>query len=623
MDIGDIAKLAGVSPSTVSKVINHKDASISASTRERVLKVVRDYHYTPYSRARANRDWLIGVIFRSPISLDSTLDGILSVAQQAGYATLVFDSNADLEQERKNIAAVKSAGATGIIWEPVNENSLEDRASLETGDARVLTIGSYGGDQSLLLPYEVAAYDITNELVRRGHERIACLVTEGRRTRDFIKGFKRCLFENGLAFGGAQLFTEVSSELFTKVGTGEITGIVCSHYQIAATLYARLESLHYHAPDDVSIVSLRNDAGTSWIADTNDVISTYTIRNSDFGRIACGRLIDQIEGREQSEEFFQSFSLDNENSIGQPSAHQPKHAVVVGSINIDTRLSVPALPNTGTTVTTRTSLVYPGGKGANEAVGLAKLGHRVVLVGDVGVDSSSDMVYQVLEGYGVDTSGIYRKPGTETGRAYIFVDQQGESMIGILSGANASLQAHDVHAREELFEGAQYCLVQSEIPMEAVAAACDVARAHGSRVIFKPASCKSIPDEVISRVSVLVPNQTELEAICPEGSSLEERAELLLERGVEAVVVTLGAEGCYVHTAAYRESFPAAPFESIDTTGAGDAFVSALAACLLDGDDLRLAVMKANYAAGFSTTREGVASSLIDRYTLERAFQGQ
>ena len=101
MDISDIAKLAGVSPSTVSKVINHKDGSISAATRERVLKIVREYHYTPYSRSRATKDWLIGVVFRSPISLDSTLDGILAIAQDAGYAPLVLNSNLDLEQERK------------------------------------------------------------------------------------------------------------------------------------------------------------------------------------------------------------------------------------------------------------------------------------------------------------------------------------------------------------------------------------------------------------------------------------------------------------------------------------------------------------------------------------------
>lgn len=623
MDINDIARLAGVSPSTVSKVINHKDASISSQTRERVLKIVREYHYAPYARARATKDWLIGVLFRSPISLDSTLDGILSVAQASGYATLVFNSDSDLEQERKNIAAAVRAGVSGIIWEPVSMESLAERPSLEAGDAKVITIGPNGGDRSLLLPYETASHDITSELVRRGHERIACLVAEGRRTADFIHGFRRCLFENGMAFSDSLIFTEIDSPLFTKVGKGEVTGLVCSHYQLASSLHAKLSSLHYHTPEDLSLVSLRNDNGSSWRDDPNGAISTYTIRNSDFGKLICRRLIGAIEGRDAEAESIPDLRLDNENSLGTPSSRQSKRVVVVGSINIDTRLSVPALPGAGATISTDTSLVYPGGKGANQAAGVAKLGHRVTLIGDVGDDASSDLVYQRLESCGVDTSGVYRKPGVETGRAYIFVDPDGESMITVLSGANADLRGHDVRSREKLFEGAQYCLVQSEVPLEAVAAACEVAQRHGAKVVLKPTSCDHLPDEIVSKVDILVPNQSELEAISPEGATREEKAEALLRRGAKTVIVTLGADGCYLHAPAHKEHFPAEPFRSIDTTGAGDAFISALVACLLSGNDLRLALRKATYAAGYSTTRQGVASALIDRYTLERAFQGR
>ena len=262
MDISDIAKLAGVSPSTVSKVINHKDGSISAATRERVLEIVHEYHYTPYSRSRATKDWLIGVVFRS-ISLDSTLDGILAIAQDAGYAPLVLNSNLDLEQERKNLEALKSTGAAGVIWEPVSVESLSQRSVLDESGAKVVTIGANGGDLFLLIPYEKATHKITSELIGRGHRRIGCLVTEGRRTPDFIHGFRRCLFEHGMAFDESLIHTEVSAELLGKIGSGELTGIVCSHYQMAKKLHARLTALHYHTPDDVSIVSLRNDSGTS------------------------------------------------------------------------------------------------------------------------------------------------------------------------------------------------------------------------------------------------------------------------------------------------------------------------------------------------------------------------
>ena len=350
-----------------------------------------------------------------------------------------------------------------------------------------------------------------------------------------------------MAFDESLIHTEVSAELLGKIGSGELTGIVCSHYQMAKKLHARLTALHYHTPDDVSIVSLRNDSGTSWIDDPGDAISTYTIRNSDFGRLACERLIGKMTGKAVVSDHFDGLRLNNANSLGVPPTSHAKHAVVVGSINIDTRLAVPALPGEGTTVTTDRSLVYPGGKGANQAAGLAKLGHRVTLVGDVGTDASSDLAYRTLEHWGVDTSGVYRKADVETGKAYIFVDTQGASMITVLSGANAFLSADDLASREQLFEGAQYCLVQTEIPLDAVRAALKTAHRHGAHTILKPAACDELPDDVLQEVDILVPNRSELGAIMPGPGTVEELAARLAERCGGTVIVTLGAGGCYLH----------------------------------------------------------------------------
>lgn len=620
MDISEIAKLAGVSPSTVSKVINRKDSSISANTRERVLKIVREYHYAPYSRSRATKDWMIGVVFRSPISLDSTLDGILTVAQDQGYAPLVLNSNLSLEQERRNIEVLIRSGAAGIIWEPVGMESLGEREHIERSDIKLVTLGAYGGDLSLLIPYEQAMYDITAELINRNHKRIGCLVTEGRRTTDCIHGFKRCLFEHGMAFSDSLVHAEITPELLSQIGKGDLTGIVCSHYQMAQSLHSRLLTLHYHTPDDVSIVSLRNDSGASWQEDATDAISFCTIRNSDFGRLACERLIDMMTGQSSAHDRFDGLHLNNTNSVGAPPAVQVQHAVVVGSINIDTRLAVSELPAEGKTITTRKSLVYPGGKGTNQAVGLAKLGNRVTLIGNVGTDASSDLIYRKLEEWGVDTSGIYRKGDEETGKAYIFVNPQGESAITVLSGANAVLDAEDIAARESLFEGAQFCLVQSEIPLEGVRATLDAARRHGARTIFKPAACDELPDDILGKVDILVPNLMELQSISPTRGTVEERAMRLITHGVGMVIVTMGAEGCLLCTPQLSTHYSTARFESIDSTGASDAFIAALASCLMSKDSLELAIKKATYAAGYSTTRQGVVQSLIDQYALEYAF---
>lgn len=326
-----------------------------------------------------------------------------------------------------------------------------------------------------------------------------------------------------------------------------------------------------------------------------------------------------MTGKPATGDHFDGLKLNNTNSLGNPPTSRSKHAVVVGSINIDTRLSVPTLPDEGKTVTTDRSLVYPGGKGTNQVAGLAKLGHRVTLVGDVGADASSDVVYRTLEHWEVDTTGVYRKADVETGKAYIFVDPEGRSMITVLSGANAFLSADDLAAREQLFEGAQYCLVQTEIPLDAVLAALRTARHHGAKTILKPAACDVLPDEILQRVDILVPNLPELNTIVPGPGTIEERAARLAERCGGTVIVTLGADGCYLHSPGLRRHFPAADFDAVDTTGASDAFISALAARLMSGDDLPRAIELANYAAGYSTTHQGVAQALIDRLGLECA----
>lgn len=620
MDINEIAKLAGVSPSTVSKVVNHKDSSISDQTRARVRKIVKQYHYVPHAHARTPREWMIAVIFRSHVSLDSTLDGILAEAQDAGYSTLVFNSNANAQQERRNIEAALQSGANGIIWEPVESDPLKLLPQLEGDGRSVVTIGTNGGDQSLLIPYEQAGRQITQELVSRGHSQLACLVRNGRRTQNFVEGFKRCLFENGIPFQESMVERGVTSSLLGKISSGDVSGVVCSHFLVARELQGKLATMHYHTPEDVSLVSLRNDTGNLWTEDTDGSISTYTIRNSDFGRLSFKHLLAKMQGNQPSEVFSQELSLDNENSIGTPPTSRAKHVVVIGSINMDTHVVVPHLPSMGTMISTHSTAFSPGGKGVNQSVGIARLGFRVSLIGNVGSDTSGDAVFRQLDDWAIDSSGVHRINGVKTGQALIFVDSSGESSITILAGANTSLSASDIVSRSSLFEGAQLCLVQTEIPMDAVRAACRIAKQHGIQTILKPAACQELPDDIIAQTDYLIPNREELDAICMQGTTLETQSQELIDRGAKYVIVTLGANGCYLRQNGEGKTFPAADFHPVDTTGGADAFISAFAACILDGETIEKAIQKANYAAGFSTTTWGVANSMIDRNILDAAF---
>lgn len=248
MNIRDIARIAGVSTSTVSKIVNGKDSSISEETRKKVLTIVKEYHYKPYASAsQRTRSYTIGVLLRSPISFDSTLDGIIQAAQNAGYATDAYNSYSDPERELKNIAAICGRNVDGVIWEPATPDSLA-YASQFPESTPLLTIGPNGGDQSLLLPYKEAAYKLTSELIERGHQHIACLMTKGRRTQDFLEGFRSCLFDHQLPYSDDLVYYDLNDSLPGKIGSRDITGFVSSHYRRALEFTQMISPLHYRLP---------------------------------------------------------------------------------------------------------------------------------------------------------------------------------------------------------------------------------------------------------------------------------------------------------------------------------------------------------------------------------------
>ena len=241
----------------------------------------------------------------------------------------------------------------------------------------------------------------------------------------------------------------------------------------------------------------------------------------------------------------------------------------------------------------------------------------MTLIGNVGSDIDSASVYKTLKEYGVESFGVKRCNQEKTGKAFIFVESSGHSMISILSGANSILSPEDIKKRKRFFKNTGYCLIQSEIPLDTVAEACRTAHESGARTILKPSVCGAIPPEVLSMVDILVPNEEELNELCPGPSTLQEKTASLLECGIETVIVTLGENGCYVRSAGLEKHFPAVPFPSVDNTGASDAFISALASYLLYGCSMEEAVRIACYAAGFCISREGVVPSLIDKRSLE------
>ena len=252
-----------------------------------------------------------------------------------------------------------------------------------------------------------------------------------------------------------------------------------------------------------------------------------------------------------------------------------------------------------------------------QAIGTAKLRHQFRLIGCIGTDIDSNTMFQELKKNSVDTEGIIRSNDTETGQAYISVESSGDSMISILPGANAELSPIFIKNKHELFSNVKYCLVQTEIPIDAVEMTCTLATENDVKTILKPSASKKIPNSLLAKVDYHIPNEEELTSLYPDYETIEEKANFLISKGVGNVIVTLGKNGCFLKNSKQEKYFPAANFSAIDSTGASDAFISALSAYLLRDYCLEKAIQIAVYAAGFLVSRDGITTALVDRTTLE------
>lgn len=284
---------------------------------------------------------------------------------------------------------------------------------------------------------------------------------------------------------------------------------------------------------------------------------------------------------------------------------------------MDVTLNVAELPQPGKVTSTSTHLIIPGGKGANQAVAAAKLGHKVSLIGKVGNDYDAALVYSIMEENHVNTQGLMHDPQVETGKAYIHVQNNGESMITVLNGANKTLRPEEILTHKNQFQNASYCLLQTEIPEESVEAAARLAHEYGAKNILKPAVMKRLLPSLMKYIDIFVPNKAEAGLLCPEEATIEGKAEAFIRAGAASVIITLGHSGCYIKDPTFTGYLPAIQFSTIDTTGAADAFIGTLAVYLTDGHTIEQAARIAAYAAGFSVARQGVIPSLIDRNSLE------
>lgn len=292
--------------------------------------------------------------------------------------------------------------------------------------------------------------------------------------------------------------------------------------------------------------------------------------------------------------------------------------LVVGSINLDLVASVDRIPRTGETVTGKSFQTFFGGKGANQAVGAARLGQPVSMIGRLGDDEFGRRLRRGLSDAGVGVAAVKNTPGVSSGAALISVEAEGRNTIVVIPGANGKVTSDDLEKELRRIRSAAIILTQLEIPLETVEFLAEMAARCRVPLMLDPAPARKLGGSLLKKIAWLTPNETEACVLCGiEPGKLKPRnagnyARVLLENGPRNVIIKMGSQGAYMAGAdvAASQWVPAFEVQAVDSTAAGDAFNAGLAVALTKGEPALEAARFASAVAALSVTRLGAQPSM-------------
>lgn len=308
-------------------------------------------------------------------------------------------------------------------------------------------------------------------------------------------------------------------------------------------------------------------------------------------------------------------------------ARRPRIAVV-GSANVDLTTFADKFPKPGETIFGQKFDLGFGGKGANQAVAARLCGAEVFMVARVGSDLFGPATIENFKKLGIDASHVKQVEGLSSGVAPIFVEPNGQNRILVVKGANDALKPADVDAAADTLKSCDCIVLQFEIPLETVYYTVAFARKHGIRCMVNPAPAQPVDMTALKDLDYFVPNESEAETITGKPvrnvEDAKQCATKLVSGGIRRVIITMGANGSLLAGQGLAEHIPPFTVKSIDSTGAGDAFIGSFAVFLAEGVAEQEAVRRANLYAGLSTTGIGTQKSFYDRarFDAEWAIQG-
>ena len=291
---------------------------------------------------------------------------------------------------------------------------------------------------------------------------------------------------------------------------------------------------------------------------------------------------------------------------------------VMGSINMDMVLKVDSMPKVGQTIFANDIQKVPGGKGANQAVAAQKSGAQVYIIGKVGNDENGNALIKELLNYGVNTAYVSKEENKPTGVAIITVNNQGDNSIIVVSCCNMDILNNDIDSSEDIISKSDILVSQFEIPMKTIERGFKIAKKYNKITVLNPSPVLEISDGIIQNTDIIIPNEVEIYALTKihvnNLKSAAEAGKLFIDRGVKAVIITLGEIGAALITEHKQELIPAYKVQAIDTTAAGDSFLGALVSKIdiehVSFENLKDAVVFGNQVSSITVQRKGAQPSI-------------
>ncbi|HOJ09393.1 MAG TPA: PfkB family carbohydrate kinase [Clostridiales bacterium] len=637
MNIKDIASLANVSVSTVSKIINKKDDAISDETRKKVLEIIKKYQYEPYSEIKKKQNphsGLIGILI-PPNANEQLFELVSCIEQDAsrnGYSIVLKISDFQDSMSKRSIQVIIGKKADGIIVYTDNKKDETIYSLFQDQDIPVVLLNKTNIHMqqnivSVFCEKKQIGLMAANYLISKGHHNIGCILSSDLQLSDneIYEGYIQALYNVDILSDEAYVIIDSDPQKtidsVKSLLNMNVTAFLCEDSKQALALYGMLQQFGLSVPRDVSIISA-GDSAISEIMTPKLTAIRYPIL--EVSNTAINHLINLIENKKKPKELITDVEpiLIERDSVAAPNEKkgQRKKIIVIGSMNMDINIYTDDFPEYGKVLVSSRIALIPGGKGANQAVGVGKLGGQAYAIGRLGNDNDGKEIYTSLANNYVKTDGIIFDTLMPTGKAYVSVAKDGESGIVLYQGANSRFYADQIEKFKHLFEDAEYCLISTEIPYKTVKYAIKTCNKRNVKVILKPSMIQNIDIELLRHIDYFIPNENELNQLIPGENTVYEKADYCFKQGVKNIIVTLGAKGCYLKNKDYEMHFPAADFTPVDTTGAADAFISALAVYLSEGNSITQSIRFATYAAGISITREGVQPALPDRTALDIYF---